>query len=122
MRPRHAEVLTMSATAADVWRGRDILDFYSLALGLWGRRWAIVTASALGAAVALLAAFLTTPLYRAQAVLVSTASQRVSLGYSMATQQPSLSSVTNAGSVTALARLGGDTSRAATEEAIATLL
>src|SRR5918995_1610561 len=112
----------MSATAIYVWRGRNVLDFHSLALALWAGRWVIVTASVLGALAALVTAFLATPLYRAESVLVSSTAQRVSLGYSMGDLQPSLSAATNAGSVSALARLGVDTSRAATEEAVATLV
>jgi len=112
----------MSATAAHVWRGRDVLDFHSLALALWAGRWVIVTVSVIGALVSLLTAFLTTPLYRAESVLVPSTAQRVSLGYSISDLQPSLSAATNAGSISALARLGGDTSRSATEEAVAVLL
>jgi uncharacterized protein involved in exopolysaccharide biosynthesis len=112
----------MSATAAHVWRGRDVLDFHSLALALWARRWVIMTASACGALAALLTALLATPLYRAESVLVPSTAERVSLGYSISDLQPSLSAAANAGGVSALARLGVDTSRAATEEAVALLL
>jgi uncharacterized protein involved in exopolysaccharide biosynthesis len=55
-------------------------------------------------------------------VLAPSTAQRVSLGYAMGDLQPSLSAATNAGSVNALTRLGLDTSRAATEEAVAVLL
>jgi len=112
----------MSATAGEVWRGRDVLDFHSLVLALWARRWVIVTASVFGALAALLTALLTTPLFRAEAVLVPSTAQRVSLGYSISDLQPSLSAATNAGGVNALARLGVDTTRAATEEAVAMLI
>jgi uncharacterized protein involved in exopolysaccharide biosynthesis len=112
----------MSATAAHVWRGRNVLDFYSLAIALWRRLWLLVTAAFLGAFAALLVALLATPLYRAESVLVPSTAQRIALGYSISDLQPSLSVATNAGSVSALARLGVDTSRAATEEAIAVLL
>lgn len=112
----------MSATVAHVWRGRDVLDFYSLGLALWAHRWVIVTASVIGALAALLAALLATPLYRAESVLSPSTAQRVSLGYSMGDMQPSLSTATSAGNVSLLARLGVDTSRAATEEAVAILL
>jgi uncharacterized protein involved in exopolysaccharide biosynthesis len=112
----------MSATAAHVWRGREVLDFHSLALALWAGRWLIVTASVFGALAALLTTLLSTPLYRAESVLVPSTAQRVSLGYSMGDLQPSLSAATNAGGVSTLARLGVDTSRAATEEAVAMLL
>ncbi len=112
----------MSATAAEVWRGRDVLDFHSLGLALWARRWVVVTASVFGALAALLTALLATPLFRAEAVLVPSTAQRVSLGYSMGDLQPSLSAAANASGVNALARLGVDTTRAATEEAIATLI
>ena len=112
----------MSATAALVWRGRGVLDFHSLGVALWARRWIIAGASVFGALAALLAALLATPLYRAEAVLAPSTAQRVSLGYSISDLQPSLSAATNAGSVSALARLGVDTTRAVTEEAVAILL
>jgi uncharacterized protein involved in exopolysaccharide biosynthesis len=120
--PEFADARTMSATGAQVWRGRDVLDFHSLALALWAERWIIVSASILGALVALAAALLATPLYRAESVLAPSTAQRVSLGYAMGDLQPSLSAATNAGGVSVLARLGVDTSRAATEEAVAVLL
>jgi uncharacterized protein involved in exopolysaccharide biosynthesis len=112
----------MSATSVDVWRGRDVLDFYSLTLALWAGRWVIVTASVLGALAALLTALLATPLYRAESVLAPSTAQRISLGYSISDLRPSLSAAVNAGSVNALARLGVDTSRAASDEAVAILL
>ena len=64
------EARTMSATAAHAWRGCGVLDFQSLALALWEGHWIIVTAL-VGALAALLTALLTTPLDRAEPVLVS---------------------------------------------------
>ena len=111
----------MSATAVYEWRGRQALDFYSLALAIWAGLWFIVATSFVCSFALVMVSYYVTPLFLAEAVLVPSTSERVSLGYSMGNLQPSLSGATNVGSVNALTRLGVDTSRSATEEAVATL-
>jgi uncharacterized protein involved in exopolysaccharide biosynthesis len=109
----------VSAIARVMWRDRDVLDFYLLLVQLWRGRWWII-AAALG--MALLARFyaaVTTELYEATVILSPISAQRISLGYSVGpTQTPTLPT---AGGVAALTRLGQETSRSVTEEALAVL-
>jgi uncharacterized protein involved in exopolysaccharide biosynthesis len=109
----------MSASERATWRGREVLDFYMLLVQLWRGRWWII-AAALG--VAILARFYattTTELYQATVVLSPASAERISMGYSVGpAQTPTLPT---AGGVAALTRLGLDTSRSATEEALAVL-
>ena len=109
----------MSAFARVMWRDRDVLDFYLLLVQLWRGRWWILAAAFGVALLARLYAAVTTELYEATVVLSPISAQRISLGYSIGPAQTG--TLPTAGGVATLTRLGQETSRSVTEEALAVL-
>jgi uncharacterized protein involved in exopolysaccharide biosynthesis len=73
----------MSSPAIENWRDRDLLDFHALLLRIWAGRWWITASSFLLGVLALVIGFLTTPIYRATAVLIPASAEHANLGSSL---------------------------------------
>src|SRR4029453_18364883 len=108
----------MSAARAgmtDEWRDEDAVDLRAIMAQLWAHKWWIIASIVIFTALFVTIAKLTTPIYRATTVLVSTSSERNSMSGSLG------SALGSVGGLASLAGISIPTSDSSTQEAMAVL-
>jgi uncharacterized protein involved in exopolysaccharide biosynthesis len=105
----------VSTSVVDTSRADEALDFQALYRQLWAGRLWIAAASLSVALLAVIAAFVMTPVYRSTAVLIPVSAENASLGRMLGTSMGSL------GGLAALAGIDLNVSDSATQEALAVL-